>query len=82
MVRLEEFLDTGHMKVVRSSALLTGRLYPQGRLFLLEGGSTPGHSAAGSVKSMKYPNDPMGFEPATFRFVAQYLNQLRHRVSC
>jgi hypothetical protein len=26
---VSEFLDTGHMKVVRSSPLLTGRLYPQ-----------------------------------------------------
>ena len=56
------------MKVVRLSALRTGRLYPPHPQeifwysFLLEAESTP------------------GIEAATFRLVAQYLNLLRHRV--
>ena len=29
---------------------------------------------------MKYLEDPLGIEPATFRFVEHYLNQLRYFV--
>ena len=65
------------MKVVRLSALRTGRLYPQ-ETFLV---STPG-----TLCSRKYyvieknPMIPSGIKPATFRLVAQCLNQLRHLV--
>jgi hypothetical protein len=75
------------MKVVRVSAVRTGRLYTP-RIysyysFLLEAESShwhdpSGHSAAGRIMSMKNSNDAI--EPATFRLVAQCLNQLRHRV--
>jgi hypothetical protein len=66
------------MKVVRLSALRTGRLYPQGNIpgthFCQRLSRTQGHSATGRIMSMT----PSGIEPATFRFVAQCLIQLRH----
>ena len=67
-----------HIKVVRLSALHTDRLYPSGnnsgtRLFfkLIR---PQGHSAVGRITSVKK------IEPATFRLLAQCLNQPRWRV--
>ena len=68
--RLPQFLDNRHMNVVRLSALHTGPLYPQ-RVVRPEGLS--------HRKIVMTP--PSGIEPATFRLVAQCLNQLRHRVA-
>ena len=70
--------DNRHMKMVRSSALPIGCLYPQ-EIFLIlisvKRLSRPqGHSAAGRIKI------PSEIEYAIFRLVAQCLNQLRHRV--
>jgi hypothetical protein len=51
------------MKVVRLSALRTGRLYPRNYSwysYLLESESTQGHSAAGMIMSMKNSNDIIG----------------------
>jgi hypothetical protein len=49
------------MKVVRLSALRTGRLYPPGKIpgtHLCQGLSEPqGHSVAGRIVSMKNSND-------------------------
>ena len=59
------------MKVRRLSALRIGRLYPQEIFLVLI-------SVRGRVK--KNLMIPSGIEPATFRFVAQWLSQLRHRV--
>jgi hypothetical protein len=61
---LQEFLGKRHMKVVRLSALWTGRLYPQEislpwYSFMLKAVITRNHSAAGRIKSMKNPNDPI-----------------------
>jgi hypothetical protein len=61
------------MKVVRSSALRTGHLYPPGNI--------PGTIVRPEgLCQWKIPVTPSGIEPATFRFVEQCLNQLRHRV--
>ena len=72
------------MKVVRLSALRTGRLYPKKYswyAFLLEAESTPGpYCGRKDYVNEKNPMTPSGIEPATFRLAAQCLNQLRHRV--
>ena len=78
-----KFQDNRHMKVVRLSALRTGRLYPRKYswyLFLLEAESTPGPWCG----RKDYVNEKLsmitsGIEPATFQDVAQCLNQLRHQ---
>ena len=68
-VEAPRFHDIWHVKVVILSALRTGRLYLP---FLLESESTPG------PESIKNSKTPSGIEPATFRLVAQCLNQIRH----
>jgi hypothetical protein len=58
------FQDNRHMKVVRLSALRTGRLYPQKILLVLiyvRGWvNTRGHSATGRIMAMKISNDTTG----------------------
>jgi len=64
----------------RLSALWTSHLYPPGNTpgthFCYRLSRTQGHSAIGRFfMSMKNPMTPAGTKPATFRFVAQYLNR-------
>ena len=79
-VEASRFQDSQHMKVLRS-AVPTSRLYPSGNIPGTHFGyslSRPrGHTAAGRIMSMTLSV----LKPATFRLVAQCLNQLRHLVA-
>jgi hypothetical protein len=76
-IEAPRFQDNRHMKVVRLSALRTGRLYILGNIpgthFCWSLSLPQGHSAAGRITSMKDSYDTIG----TFGIVARCLNQLR-----
>jgi len=60
-VEASRFQDNRHLKVVRLSALRTGRLYPHTWYSFLFGAESPqGHCAAGRIMSMENSSDTIG----------------------
>jgi hypothetical protein len=80
-LRLLEVSENYYRQVTTLSALISGLLYPQGRSLVLF--SVTGCieiRAVARPEGLTQRETLAGIEPATFRLVAQYLNQLRYYV--
>jgi hypothetical protein len=77
-IRFSQFLDNRCMNVVRLPAFSTGRLNPQEILLVLI--SVGGWIEPRVTLRPKGLIIPSGIEPAIFRYVFKYLDQMRHHV--
>jgi hypothetical protein len=77
-LRLSEFPDKRHMKMVRLPVLHNGRLYPQERslVFISVRGWVDPRAIVRpeGLSHWKIPATPSGIEPATFRFAVRCSN--------
>jgi len=84
MFGIPDFKTNRHTKEVKLSALGTGRFYPQEifvGLISVRGWVIPRVVVrVDGLCQWTFLIISSGIGPATFRLVAQYLNQLRHRV--
>jgi hypothetical protein len=66
--------------MVRLSALISGRLYPQRRSLIINWADAKAIVRLEGLSCWKTTNTPLGIKPASSRLVAQCLNKLRHLV--
>ena len=80
VVEVPIFHDIRHTKLVRLSALLTGRLYPQEIFLELISVDCRSIVGPGVLRQWKIPVIPSEIQHATLLLVVRCLNQLQHHV--